>query len=487
MNVHLKALAETIKKLMSIEEENKSSLDKKLDLRSQDLARTIHPKSSPLRRRRLAALLIPFILIMLSGFLINKYFANRTFPDNLDSSDKSTAPLKKKNPPPVSIVGNIDICSVPAGAEVYIDDKKEGATPMKKVLAPGMYKVSIRRAPEFNEIMDVLKVVSGETVSRTYTLAFAAGHGVEIDSVPPGAEVFIGNKREGVTPLKKDLPPGIYKLDLKKNPEYQDVTASFLVEAGKPVSKTFILNPAYFLNIQASPTGADILIDGRRLGQTSVQTEFSKNTCRLRIENREDWSVIEETLTFKPGINRVDRALKRLRGNIEFKTEPAGARLILDEKAIGTSPLRIKLAVGEYKIRVEIEGYRTLDEKISVESDSEKNYTLSKLGSGKLIIKAQPYAEVSIEGKIIGEVPPVKILDVVEGKHSIVFVATKMNKKYDVVIDLKAGETYEIRMNMETGEQKIIKIANNSEKEQSIFTFSPSPKRNDLSKVMSES
>jgi len=47
----------------------------------------------------------------------------------------------------------------------------------------------------------------------------------------------------------------------------------------------------------------------------------------------------------------------------------------------------------------------------------------------------------------------------VEGKHTIEFISTRLNKKFTVEVEIKAGESKEIRMNMTTGVSKVVKIS----------------------------
>ena len=77
---------------------------------------------------------------------------------------------------------------------------------------------------------------------------------------------------------------------------------------------------------------------------------------------------------------------------------------------------------------------------------------------GKIILKVHPYANVFLDGKDIGEVPPTKIQEVEEGKHTIEFVSIKLDKKISIEVEIGGEETKEIRINMETGKKEILKL-----------------------------
>lgn len=94
--------------------------------------------------------------------------------------------------------------------------------------------------------------------------------------------------------------------------------------------------------------------------------------------------------------------------------------------------------------------------KKTIKEERPTRLTRSKLG--KIKIKVYPYADVLIDGKIIGEIPPIRVQDVVPGKHIIEFVSSRLNKNFTIEVTIKAGESKEIRMNMETGDCKILNL-----------------------------
>jgi hypothetical protein len=78
---------------------------------------------------------------------------------------------------------------------------------------------------------------------------------------------------------------------------------------------------------------------------------------------------------------------------------------------------------------------------------------------GKIILKVHPYANVFIDGKLIGEVPPTKIQEAKEGRHTIEFVSKKLNKTITIEVEIRGEETKEIRMNMQTEKWEVVKLS----------------------------
>jgi len=297
---------------------------------------------------------------------------------------------------------------------------------------------------------------------------------IDINSVPSGADIYIENKLVGRTPLQLDIPPGVHTVTLKKGQDYQEVTNDIEVKENetfsgsytltqiprKPESKAKVIKapPVFTLEINTIPEGADVKIDDKFKGQTPFKIELNKNNCQLKIENGEEWSVIDEQLNLRQGLNSIHRDLIRLKYNFAVRTNPAEANVILGDELLGKTPLKKLVLRGIHNLTVEKDGFLTIEEPITVDSDLSKEYDLVKLQPGKIRIKVQPYATVFIDGELIGEVPPVKTQELTEGKHTIEFISTRMNKKYSVEVDIGSGESKEIRMNMETGENIVVII-----------------------------
>ncbi len=283
---------------------------------------------------------------------------------------------------------------------------------------------------------------------------------IEINSTPEGADVYINNKYEGITPIKHDILPGTYKIRIKKDPSYKEITDDMKISAGKTSSKNYTLVAAYFLEVKTNPEGADVSIDGNYKGKTPIRIELTRRTCRLKIQKGKEWSYIDEMLTLSPGINSFERSLKRTTYSLSIKTNPPEARVSIGGEPIGITPVKKPDLFGTYHVKIEKEGYETIEERISVMSNTEKIYNLIKLESkvGKLILKVHPYANVFIDGKEMGEVPPTKIQEVKEGKHTIEFISKKLNKKIAVEVEIRGEESKEIRVNMQTGKKEILKL-----------------------------
>ncbi len=418
------------------------------------------------RKRR--PFLVPAILLFVAAVIVGGYFfydqvLKKGIQEKEQKSAEIAGQIAQETPVTAPQPGYVEINSTPEEAEVYIDDKSEGMTPVKSELSPGTHRIRITKSPGYEDLTDVMEIKSGETFSKNYTLipqqiASQPGH-MEITSTPKGAEVYVGSRIIGITPIKRDLSPGTYRIRIKSSPEYKEITDVLVIKAGETSSKDYTLTQVYILKINTAPEGAEVSIDGNYKGKTPIQLDLLKSRCELGIRKGEGWASIDESLTLKPGLNSIQRSLKRLGYNLSIKTNPSGARVLIGGKPSGITPLKISNLFGVCDIKIEKDGYKTTEDSIIIESDIEKTYNLIKPELVKVRFKVHPYADVLIDGKLIGEVPPIRVQEVEEGKHTIEFVSSMLNKKFTVETEINAGEDIEIRMNMETGVHRIVKIS----------------------------
>ena len=301
-------------------------------------------------------------------------------------------------------------------------------------------------------------VIAAQATEETVALAPQPGY-IEINSAPEGAEVYLDNKHEGTTPFKRNLESGTYRIKIKKYPEYKEITDVLNVKNGETLTKNYPLAPVYILEINTTPEEADVRIDGNYKGKTPIQLELLRSTCQLTIEKGKEWLSIDESLSLKAGANTIQRSLNRIKYSLSIITKPPEARVFISDKLIGKSPVKKLDLLGVCDIKIEKEGYKIIEESINIKSDVERIFDLAKLELVKIRLNVHPYANVFIDGKLIGEIPPIKIHEIEEGKHKIEFVSTDLNKKFSIEVEIRAGESKEIRMNMETGVSKVVNVS----------------------------
>lgn len=157
--------------------------------------------------------------------------------------------------PEAPLYGKIEIKSKPSGADVLIEGKNRGKTPLAlDKQKPGTYALRIA-LETYSQVSDSIMVVANRVASKAYKLArtkeyldsvsaaeFAKSHGgIEISSAPQGAKILLNNTFMGITPFKSDsVRAGRYRLKLLM-PTYAEVKEKLTVKAGKRLQRKYEL------------------------------------------------------------------------------------------------------------------------------------------------------------------------------------------------------------------------------------------------------
>lgn len=178
--------------------------------------------------------------------------------------------------------GGLNLTSDPSGAEVWIAGvESNGAKPRKAGLTPlslanlpaGKHRVELRYG-DWPAISRTVEVAAGSNETLEFSWERAL---VSFQSDPPGAEVFLGDRRLGrgreVTPFQLELPEGDYRFRAR-HPKLGEVGGSLYVNsAGGASSAT---NEAVFrfpygsVTLQSDPSGAAVVSNGMPLGRTPL-------------------------------------------------------------------------------------------------------------------------------------------------------------------------------------------------------------------------
>ena len=156
-------------------------------------------------------------------------------------------------------------------------------------LTPERYGLEVQK-DGYQSMQTALQVKAGSVVDQRVTLESLA-KGLYIASQPAGADVFInGAKQSGQTPVTLPLAPGSYNLVLRV-PGYDAYAGSVQVkdniqtQLDVPLKEKSTVRVAW-AQVETSPTGAEILVDGTSTGQTTpsrVQVPAGLHTVTVRL------------------------------------------------------------------------------------------------------------------------------------------------------------------------------------------------------------
>jgi len=197
-------------------------------------------------------------------------------------------------------VGRIEIASTPGGAAVWIDGaKQDRATPLAlEKLKTGMeYEIKITKDgyEPFTKAVLLTRENPKFTLDATLTAIAPVGDGVLRLAVKPrDAEIIFDGKRldakgqATITGIKPGAPHSL----IIQHPEYKDHTETIRLGAGEVKELAVTLEPRplgedeYLLSVVTEPEGASVSVDGEKLaGVTPLKARFTwKKTTELLVE-----------------------------------------------------------------------------------------------------------------------------------------------------------------------------------------------------------
>jgi hypothetical protein len=209
------------------------------------------------------------------------------------------------------------------------------------------------------------------------------------------------------------------------------------------------------LMVQSSPVGATVTVNGLTKGVTPCEVErlsAGDNTVSISLEGHAPFVQIVRLRVGEE--QKIDVILNPLPAVLAILSTPPGARVYLDDKLAGQTPLRLEAILpGTYSVRVESPGFEAESRTIELkqkETRAEEFQLVSLLGTLE-VLTDQAGAKIMVDGKDIGTMPagsgkPVEPLriDLPVGEHKVVLSKKGFNG-IERIISIKRGETVILR------------------------------------------
>ncbi|MBW1898600.1 MAG: PEGA domain-containing protein, partial [Deltaproteobacteria bacterium] len=285
-------------------------------------------------------------------------------------------PPGKPEPPPT---GELAVISSPSQAEIYIDDIGKGITPaILKDLSEGSYILKLKKEG-FETWQDEIAIIPFEISEVGVDLVSLYGK-LEIKSVPEDADVYIGGKKFGSTPLTIDMAEkGLQQVEVKKEgfrswKEDVDITADKVAEV------TAALTPlSGKLYITSNPSYAVVYIYGKKRGRTPTRIEGIQKGKILVEVRKECYESSEKAIMVSAEIVKKTKFfLKSVCGGFSINSVPQGADWYLDGRLMGKTPGDSGiLKKGVYKINVKKDNYSDWELAIDIHSGKKESVIVS--------------------------------------------------------------------------------------------------------------
>ena len=280
-----------------------------------------------------------------------------------------------------------EVVEVKSPQEVQPQDAASTSADSQMVI-PSIPAESSAASAENQETTDIQSMA---TVKRRA----ARGVGeLSISSVPSGAEIELDGNPMGSTPQTIDsVPAGSHRVVLNKEgfsseARVVNISAEHLatVSVRLPLIRSVV-------NINATPSGASILVDGANTGRVSpaeLFLEHGAHTITVHEDGYLDASVnmtlkSGEDYTFSPELKPLGRAdtikvvgggIKKIFGGlsgnvarVQIKTEPKGANVIINGMRLEKrTPVELELDRGSYIVVLDMPGFKPVQKTVTVGS-----------------------------------------------------------------------------------------------------------------------
>jgi len=304
--------------------------------------------------------------------------------------------------------GSIMIDSEPSNAKIFLDGKEVGATPETVTdLRPGKHTLEIKRA-RYEVWRESVEIEADAVKPLTAVLQTKAGS-IIMKSRPSKAQIFLDGKEVGITPdILRSIDPGTHEVEIRL--EGHEVWRERMsVVADKETALTAELQvKTGALVIDSEPANARIYLDGDKIGTTPNTLRYiipGTHEVEVRMDGYEIW---RESIEIEADIGKsLTATLRAKSGTISIKSKPTNAKLYVDGKEVGNTPVTVKPVRGIHEMEIRMDGYEIWRENVDVQADKEKTLTATlQLNTGTILVESEPAnAKIYLDDKEAGKTP----------------------------------------------------------------------------------
>ena len=295
--------------------------------------------------------------------------------------------ISREGKAPITVTSTIAPFRLPRGKYNFTFEKKDYKIQTKEIILQDDKTVEITMEEGSSEIR------------------FSAPGIVTIQSEPEGAEVELNGQKVGTTfgTYQGSHYAGEYTLTLRKN-LYHPTSKSFTLKTGEVMDiPKIILKPRFgYWQITSNPSGADIYLDEKHIGQTPLNKEKIPSGDHTLRHTKNKYKTHQETFVIKDGDEPEFHVnLKPNYALLEINSAPeTGAIVFIDDKEAGETPYSDPMMqAGTYTIRIEKELWSGTTKTITIRPEIPEsiNLILTK-DFGTLIVEAEE-SKIFLDGK----------------------------------------------------------------------------------------
>ena len=318
------------------------------------------------------------------------------------------SPAAKPEPPPPPAM--LRVVTQPAGAEVLLNGKAVGETPLETSTdqtGTAFVRLKLR---DHREWWGSIELASG--ASRSLDIALEPLRAaVLVHTDPDGAAVSLDGAHVGDAPvLLPGVPIGKHRLTVSQ-PGFQSRNIDLDVRNPTPQKiDVSLVTDSATLRIASEPTGARILLNGVPRGETpAVLDRIPEGTITLELKS-DGFLDFRQEMRLAAGDDRaLDLVLEPKPASLQIISVPEGGRVYLDDAFRGVAPITFEdLAPGTYRVRVDLAAHDSMARNVVLaraESAVEEFHLVPNCGSLR-VCTSPAGVTVFVDGKMRGTTAP---------------------------------------------------------------------------------
>lgn len=164
------------------------------------------------------------------------------------------------------------------------------------------------------------------------------------------------------------------------------------------------------LAVRSEPSGAAVVIDGKEAGRTPlepVSLEPGAHVVTVRARRYQAYRT-NVAIEGKDVAQTLEVKLTPAWAPVTFRSEPAGATVLVDGEEVGTTPLTAEIGAGTHQVLLRLAGYRPWEHHLNVAANQPQNLPIVRLApaEGTLRITSEPAgANVVVADEFRGRTP----------------------------------------------------------------------------------
>lgn len=267
------------------------------------------------------------------------------------------------------VVASLSVNSVPQGAEVSLDGKRLGLTPLQEDVPTGVHQITVQHT-FYRVYRERVEISRGDSLQRLVSLEAGTGE-LHLLSNPKGAWVEIDSERQtGRTPMRVNVAGGNHEV-LIGHAERKSAgrIVEVMADQVNNVNLDLPMDPHGTLNVQPRPSDALIELIGLEQPYTP-RMRLPVGEYGLRV-SKPGFVTEEIRYYLKYGSSAPTVELLREFGGLQLSVSPSDAQVLVayvlnGEPRVATYTPDMRIPVGEFQVHSSSMLYRTLDQNYSM-------------------------------------------------------------------------------------------------------------------------